>query len=329
MNTNRNYKRNKHKTQRRQKKRYRGGMDPSPPSGIETLPRPRVMMIVGRMNPPTPGHLDLCMHLLQEVERDALGGVGESLMVSAIRANIVPRIFLTNTNNQETISKLSAKSKSKYEKVLGLKVKGDSDGANIFDVKDKNLQNPLTSNQKKETLIQMILSKSKKDHPSWELKYEHLNEWIVTGEKCSTHLYTAIHCAISLTGEKNGERVTLYMGQDDTEQGGMASGRTDACIPIGPVHCQLIKRSGSDDKGVSMSGSTIRLLIANEEYDKVGVIYQELLHESQIQDLIRNVRKGLRMSPTFPSAEVSDPRAAEDTTSGRYTKRRKYRKRRR
>ena len=68
--------------------------------------------------------------------------------------------------------------------------------------------------------------------------------------------------------------------------------------------------------------------ITNEEYDKVGVIYQELLHESQIQDLIRNVRKGLRMSPTFPSAEVSDPRAAEDTTSCRYTKRRKYRKRR-
>jgi len=38
-----------------------------------TLETPLVMMIVGRMNPPTPGHLDLCMYLLQQRETVCLG----------------------------------------------------------------------------------------------------------------------------------------------------------------------------------------------------------------------------------------------------------------
>lgn len=292
-----------------------------------TLETPMVMMIVGRMNPPTPGHLDLCMHLLQQVNRYALGSEKESLYESAVRANIIPRIFLTNTTNENTISKLkSAKAKSKYDTVVGL-VKGTSVEANIFNVKDPNLANPLMPKNKKEVLIQMLMSKLK-DHPFWNWTEDQLNEWIVTGEDCSQSLFSATQCAASMTG-RDGRKVILYMGKDDTEQGGMGSRRT-FCISneavsssIIPVQCEEITRTGSGLTG-SMSGSNIRLLIADGKYDQVRDVYQGLLEEHQIHALIQNVRSGLRMTP----AVFQDPRAAEQTTlGGRYTKRRKFRKR--
>lgn len=292
-----------------------------------TLETPMVMMVVGRMNPPTPGHLDLCMHLLQQVKLYALGSEEESLYESATRANIVPRIFLTNTTNEKTISKLkSDKAKSKYDQVVGL-IKGDSLEANIFNVKDKYLENPLRPEKKKEVLIQMLMSKSK-DYPFWNWTEDQLNEWIITGEDCSQSLFSATQCAISMTGG-DGRKVILYMGKDDTEQGGMG-GRRTFCISneevsssIIPVQCEEITRTGTGPTG-SMSGSNIRLLIADEKYDQVREIYQGILEEHQIYALIHNVRDGLRMSP----AVFQDSRVAEQTTlGGRFTKRRKFRKR--
>ena len=289
-----------------------------------TLETPMVMMIIGRMNPPTTGHLDLCMHLLQQVKLYALGREEDSLYESAARANIVPRIFLTNTTNEITISKLkSVKTKSKYDTVVGL-VKGDSVEANIFNVKDPNLANPLIPMDKKEVLIQMLMSKLK----DLNCTRDQLNEWIVTGEDCSQSLFSATQCAVSMTGG-DGRKVILYMGKDDTEQGGMG-GRRNFCISnkavsssIIPVQCEEITRTGIGLTG-SMSRSNIRLLIADEKYDEVREVYEGVLEEHQINALIQNVRAGLRMTPVV----FQDPRGAEQTTlGGRYTKRRKFRKR--
>lgn len=292
-----------------------------------TLETPMVMMIVGRMNPPTPGHLDLCIYLLQQIQRYALGNEEDSLYDSAKRANIVPRIFITNTTNENTISKLkNDKAKSKYETVEGL-VKGVTNEANIFNVKNKHLENPLMPEDKKKMLIQMLMSKSK-NYPYWNWTEDQLNEWIVTGESCSQNIFTATQCALSKTG-RDGRKVILYMGKDDTEQGGMG-GRRNFCISnesvsssVTPVQCEEVERTGSGPTG-SMSGSNIRLLISSEQYDQVREIYHGLLEEHQINELIQKVRRGLRMTP----AVFHDPRMATQTTlGGRYTKRRKFRKR--
>ena len=75
-----------------------------------------------------------------------------------------------------------------------------------------------------------------------------------------------------------------------------------------------------------MSGSKIRLLIANEQYDEVRKNYTGLLNEPGLQFLIHNVRRGLRM--TLPTPVTPPSAAAEETSGGsRYTKRRKFRKR--
>jgi hypothetical protein len=310
-----------------------------PPSDIEsvkiqcidarkaTLETPIVMMIVGRMNPPTPGHLDLCMYLLQQVKEYALGRETETLSESATRANIVPRIFLTNTTNASKFSKLSKSLQSKYANVVRL-VDGRPDEDNTFNVKDKNLENPLMPEEKKQVLIQMLMSKSK-EQPYWNWTEYQLNEWIVTGEECSQSLYTATQCAISNTGG-DGLKVILYMGTD-TEQG--MDGRRSFCISneavsssVIPVQCGEIERTGRGPTG-SMSGSKIRLLISSEQYDQVIELYQGVLDERHVHAMIQNVRRGLRMTPPV----FQDPRAAEETTlGGKNTKRHKqtYRKRR-
>jgi hypothetical protein len=291
-----------------------------------TLETPLVMMIVGRMNPPTPGHLDLCMYLLQQVKQYALGSDTESLNESATRANILPRIFLTNTTNEAKFSKLSKSLQSKYANVVRL-VDGKPDEEYTFNVKDKNLENPLMPEDKKQVLIQMLMSKSK-EYPYWNWTEEQLKEWIVTGEDCSQSLFTATQCAISKTGG-DGRKVILYMGKDAEQD---MDRRRSFCISnevsssVIPVQCKEIERTGSGPTG-SMSGSKIRLLISSEQYDQVREIYQGLLEEHDIRALIQNVRRGLRMTPPV----FQDPRAAEETTlGGKYTKRRtqKYRKRR-
>lgn len=111
---------------------------------------PTVVFMVGRMNPPTPGHVEIAQRVLKIAEKKSA----------------IPRIYLTRSQNNP--NKLEGMVKYVTSDENDRLPKRSRDGTvkggpgPVF-VKHKEVQNPLTPDQKKEFLIDMLVFKKKQE----------------------------------------------------------------------------------------------------------------------------------------------------------------------
>ena len=271
---------------------------------------PHVMFIVGRMNPPTPGHINgLCIPFLNSLRKKAIRVLGDEVPVKKnvrellITANIIPKIYLTLTNNDVKIAKLSVKQQAKYTPgiVRSLTVTKPTKATPLAEgkiyVKDENLQNPLEPDEKRKFVVKMLIKamleeeEMTRDMGAKEL-VDYVEAMVVCGKdkteyNCSVSLYTAINCARDLNSSRGKDYLTIFMGSDEVDE------RKTICGKM--VNCEGINRTFSKASGRKMSGSLIRSYAASENYPAIYTEYRGLLEDEDIGELIYLLRKGMRM----------------------------------
>ena len=258
-----------------------------------------IIYLVGRMNPPTPGHLFLLRNLIDR---------GKEL-------GAVPIAFITTSYNEKKFTKFQKTHPLNYiNNVNNSKTKPKNRDLTRAYVKHKNYENPLSPEDKKLFLKKMAINKG-------ILTDEQADEVIVIDNSCSG-LFKAVTCAINKFLQVNGisidfndfdteSRNTIYnliksklyflMGneEDPKEQ----EGRRRFCDPINCIFIEREKPKGeTGDK--SMSGSKIRLLAACEdrchEYDqKIVDFYSGFLNELDAITLARKIRRGVNLKNEY------------------------------
>ena len=129
-----------------------------PPEDFRPSTDNTVVFMIGRMNPPTPGH----------------GVIAQQVLKIAKEKGAIPRIYLTRSqNNPDKIAdKVAFVTKNPGDQVptrRRRKRSRDDDDGDVEEtvpvyVKNKAVQNPLTPEQKKEFLIDMLVFKKKQEH---------------------------------------------------------------------------------------------------------------------------------------------------------------------
>lgn len=296
----------------------------------------RVMFLVGRMNPPTPGHIyGLCIPFLRAVreksidiltEREQDYQPEESLVSLTRKAKLVPRLFLTNSTNEKRISYLSLENSGLYNKVTGIvDKKQDEDKQNgIFYVKDKNLENPLTPEEKKLFVVRMLLNAMDTPEQSdikvneADLQYlivcqtEGVESWCAAFGPAS-----AIKCSLRLSKPEKYDNLHFFMGEDEdpTEMNRRMKfclgneiendeGEKVNCITVPRLNIQREERQAEQVADTtSMSASKIRILMANKNIDEIIRLYEGLLSENNVCELIDRVCRGMRLISPFNNLE--------------------------
>lgn len=299
----------------------------------------QVMIIVGRMNPPTPGHIrGLCIPFLLKLKELAIAKLGLakdqaddiSLEILLKDANIIPRIYLTLTTNTKKIDKLGPVIKPSYNKIGAVKQLVENKDnvykpGGVFYVKDPCLENPLVPYDKKWYVTTMLFNELTSNHKNLYLMTddylkEYLNNIVVCqtdGElsKCGIHIFEAAKCAKKLIDSSDDKNLHIFMGEEEVED------RRDICARFTCVPITRTIGSG----GVKMSGSLIRLYVANMKYDEIYTEYEHLLTREEIAYLIKLIRIGLMMdgpdvvgasplaaSPGAPSLGAQERRAERE-----------------
>lgn len=296
----------------------------------------QVMFLVGRMNPPTPGHIyGLCIPFLRAVREKSIeiltkSGVEYSpedpLVSLTFKANLVPRLFLTNSTNEKRISYLSLEQSGLYNNVTRIvDNKKDEDKQNgIFYVKDKNLENPLTPEEKKLFVVRMLLNAmDSPEHSDIKVNEADLQYWIV----CQTEGVeswcaafgpaSAIKCSLKLSKPEKYDNLHFFMGEDEdpTEMQRRMKfclgndiendeGEKVNCITVPRLNLQQQERQAEQVADTtSMSASKIRILMANKNIDEVIRLYEGLLSETNVCELIERVTGGMRLISPFDNPE--------------------------
>lgn len=299
----------------------------------------QVMFIVGRMNPPTPGHIrGLCIPFLLELRSRALSKLGlsdddeTSLEILLRDAAIVPRIYITLTTNYGRISKIKTKVNLYKEGSVKWLV-DDNDEVDkhngVFHVKDTNLENPLVPSDKKWFVTTMLFNELKTDYEwLYDMRDNDLSEYLeelvvcqTEGEDsgCSASLFSAMKCALKLSNSEDDNNLTIFMGEEEVEE------RKDICKRI---HCFPITRTeGASSGDKKMSGSLIRLYAAGENYDAIYAEYEGLLDTGDIDYLIGAIRKGLMMFEPDEAGLYKKRKRARKITRKRPKKKKRHLKR--
>lgn len=299
-----------------------------------------VMFLVGRMNPPTPGHIrGLCVPFLRALREKCIEIIGEdvdgmSLVELAKRASVAPRLFLTNSTNEKRISYLSGSKAALYDKVKQI-VKDKTSAAQmkdgIFYVKDKQLENPLDPELKKLYVIEMLGNElALPENSDIMVSKAILNMWIVCqtmGIESWCAAYgpaSAIKCALMLNKPKKYDNVFFFMGVDedpaemarrskfcqdsDTEN---EEGAKVKCVKLDRINTVDQDAAAADATEAiadgSMSASKIRLLCASGDTATLHRVYDGLLESQNINALINDVRDGLRLPPISDIDAIPPP----------------------
>ena len=318
------------------------------PVAVTDVTETQVIFLVGRMNPPTPGHIHgLCIPFLHEVRKKAISiltsrdidfSPDQSLIELVQLANLVPRIFLTNTTNDRRISYMQVENRGLYKRVKGIvSNKNDADPDNgIFYVKDKNLENPLIPEDKKLFVIRMILNALDVsrflENSDIVVSERDLQYWIVCQTSGPEHWcaqmgpVSAINCGLKLSKSGKYENLFFFMGEDEDPK--EMDRRMKFCLQSDiendegeKVNCITVPRINIDtveqiaDSNISMSASKIRMLMADKQVDQVIDLYDGLLTPTYVCELIHKVNIGLRLQPPFdPDAfEICKTRAMPPT----------------
>lgn len=251
-----------------------------------------VAFLVGRMNPPTPGHIALIKEML----------------TFAQSINAIPRAYITSTHNS---AKMTAAQKK--QPVYGLSKEKQDASPDMPYVKHKNYENPLTPEAKKYFIQTMLLN-------HLDISFEESDPIIVVDKECNG-LFKAIGCAKQLQEEP--DKIYFVMGRELDP--GERESRESFCInkSSGTViaqdeygsklRCHFLERT--EDEGVSgLSGSKVRLLAANNDLSKLYEVYNGYLSEQQVDSLVREIRSGLNMSDLpKESSEIVSPTRSNKT----------------
>ena len=323
---------------------------------MSSFEKDNVMFLVGRMNPPTPGHIKgLCVPFLKVIREKCLEILQlpqddqTQLFMLTKKASVAPRFFLTNSTNEKRISYLSGSKAELYDNVNQLvkyKPSTQEMSQGIFYVKDKQLENPLDTEQKKKYLVDMLGNELLlPENDDIMVPKSVLNNWIV----CQTLGYeswcasygpaSAIKCALMLSKPKKYDKVFFFMGVDEDPKEMQRrskfcqnsdvendEGAKVNCVMLDRINTATLEEDHDDSSAIkaaeaiadgSMSASKIRLLCANEDIETVQALYKDLLTPQQVLGLINNVRIGLRMSPIKDIAQI-EPIPAVQRKSGRF-----------
>jgi len=233
-----------------------------------------VAFLVGRMNPPTPGHIALIKEMLS----------------FARSIDAVPRAYITSTHNA---AKMTAAQKK--QPVYGLAKEKQDASSEVPYVKHKNYENPLTPEAKKYFIQTMLLN-------HLDMSFEESDPIVVVDTDCNG-LFKAMGCAKKI--QQDPDKVYFVMGRELDP--GERESRESFCInkSSGTViaqdeygsklRCHFLERT--EDEGVSgLSGSKVRLLAAENNLTKLYDVYNGYLSEQQVDSLVREIRSGLNMS---------------------------------
>ena len=245
-----------------------------------------VIFLVGRMNPPTPGHIYLIRTLIEK----------------ALELKAIPRAYITLTHNEEKIKKL----KKKPEPIMYINKNPNTKNKTRAYVKHKNYENPLSPAEKEKFIKKMTINQG-------ILSEEQANEVIVIDKYCNG-IYNALKCAKIEFLKMNGIDLDdtmrndlnrlieskLYFLMGEEEDPAEQAQRNKYCDKSEyNVNCIFIERekpkgeNGAEVK--SMSGSKIRLLAAgqNPDYEKVIEFYNGFLNREDAKELIQAIRIGV------------------------------------
>jgi hypothetical protein len=322
---------------------------------MSSFEKDNVMFLVGRMNPPTPGHIKgLCVPFLKVIREKCLEILKlpqddqTQLFILTKKASVAPRFFLTNSTNEKRISYLSGSKAELYDNVNQIvkdKPSSQEMSEGIFYVKDKQLENPLETEQKKRYVVDMLGNELLlPENKEIMVPKSVLNNWIV----CQTVGYeswcasygpaSAIKCALMLSKPKKYDKVFFFMGVDEDPKEMQRrskfcqnsdvendEGAKVNCVMLDRINTATIQEDDDDSSAIkateaiadgSMSASKIRLLCANEDIETVQALYKDLLTPQQVLGLINNVRIGLRMSPIKDVTQI-EPIPSVQRKSGR------------
>lgn len=156
-----------------------------------------VAFLVGRMNPPTPGHIALINELISFSKQ----------------INAKPKAYITLSNNEKKMNKTQ-----KATLIEGLSKQ--KTGASIVKpyVKNPGYENPLMPEQKKMYIQQMLFNK-------YGIEPEESNEIIVIDDKCNG-IFKALICAKK--EQDDPDKLYFVMGReiDESER----EGRETYCL---------------------------------------------------------------------------------------------------
>jgi hypothetical protein len=268
--------------------------------------KPSVVFMVGRANPPTPGHI----RIMEEVLRLAYENGAQ------------PRIYLSMSGNM-----LKAKKNITH-------VTNDCKDSNLRKepcysyVKHKNYENPLDPRRKKQFVIDMLHHRGERN-----LNYAsnfNLDEVVVTDFHCNG-TFRAFGCVKDL--EPNPERIIYVLGEEvdpnEREQ------REINCLHVArehehKFHCHSLPREGNDPI-VTMSGSKVRLIVASRESIDDETTAKELFHEvyndylpkERIDELFAAIKDGI-LNPVSTTNNITKKRNTPNTSYTQTQKRQHY-----
>ena len=243
-----------------------------------------VAFFAGRANPPTPGHIKIMIQMLEFARNN----------------DMIPRIYLSSSFN-----------KDKKDITHITNDRSDSslrEAPYHTHVKHKKYENPLTPQEKKYFVVEMLFNAT-------GISKSELEEIVVVTRQCQP-LYFALSCVSALQPDK--DKQYYFMGKEKDE--GEAMRREKDCKLIsldngaeyhvtnhisGRYKCILVSREDDPSNPASgMSGSKIRLLVAskdsvdNENRAKEAFqnVYNGLLEPEQSAEMFDKIKQGMLFS---------------------------------
>lgn len=230
-----------------------------------------VAFLVGRMNPPTPGHIELIHELIEYAKT----------------INAIPLAYITLSYNVEKFSKAQ---KKKFIKGI---TNSKKDAKPDFPyVKHKIYENPLNSMMKKQIIQNMLYNK-------YGLTHAETDQIIRIDPRCNG-IYKAFGCVRSIQSDPSKLHFVMGKELDADERASRekiclrkSSGEVVAQTEDGSlVNCHFLNRT--EGEGLSgLSGSKVRLLAAEGNYNKLYDVYNGYLTRQQVNELIKMIYIGL------------------------------------
>ena len=247
-----------------------------------------VAFFAGRANPPTPGHIKIMIQMLEFASNNGM----------------IPRIYLSSSFNKDKkdITHITNDGSSSLR-----------EAPYYTHVKHKKYENPLTPEEKKYFVVEMLFNATNANDIS--ISKADLEEIVVVTRQCQP-LYFALSCVSALQPDK--DKQYYFMGKEKDE--GEAMRREKDCKLIsldngaeyyvtnnisGRYKCILVSREDDTNNSASgMSGSKIRLLVASEESvendntakEAFQNVYNGLLSPEQSAEMFDKIKQGMLFS---------------------------------
>ena len=281
---------------------------------METISETNLVFMIGRMNPPTPGHMVAIETVLRLAREE--DGIPRIYISSKVNEKVPPYDFLTENPEDKPKIPRGAKALAALDEVASIPMY----------VKDPRGENPLSADVKKRVIMDMVMNRQ--EDASWtagEWTKEQLKEIVVISDDCKG-MYKAFGCAERTqrgdAGASDPAKITYVMGKElDPSE---AATRDSNCIrgdeeaAFARYKCVQLTRTNDKNGGPeSYSGSKIRLLAGCVDPDEEEFVkaYSGYLTEEQARALFKELQSSLCMRDRKrppPTELFREARADED-----------------